>query len=225
MPPKIGAIKIPKGPPQELISRITHLHNLLCNLPKTLPENPPHSLYQFHLDKDRLKQGGYFAAAGHALELSFETHLLHIQGRPIRFSERGERHDELQKFLKKAVKEMTPGERDSFKEAWIERLITAAIDSGAKIPRKRKTAPDGDIDDRPAKKMPQPVTDSSNDAVVASSSLPSPPPLPSSSSVTVQACQLVGNPKQLGLDSFGWGKATPADVQKYWDKATEDGAE
>ncbi|KAJ6512299.1 hypothetical protein DFH09DRAFT_941594 [Mycena vulgaris] len=231
--------KIPKGPPQELISRIIHLHNLLRNLPKSLPENSPHSLYQFDFNQELLEMSGYFAAAGHALELSFETHLLRIQDRHIRFSERGERNDELQKFLKRAVKEMTPGERDTFKEAWIERLIMAA------------EAPDPDLDTRPAKKVsgavilggdaPQSSVPAVRDATTSaststilspshgssptSSTSTSLPPLPSSSSTASQARQLVGNPKQRGLGSFGWKKATPEDTQKYWSKARDDGAE
>ncbi|KAJ7867592.1 hypothetical protein B0H13DRAFT_2351865 [Mycena leptocephala] len=67
---KQTADKIPKGPPQELISRITHLHNLLRNLPASLPENPPHFRYQFYFDNDRLEMGGYFSAAGHAINLT-----------------------------------------------------------------------------------------------------------------------------------------------------------
>ena len=232
MPPKRNAQKMSTGPPQELISRIAHLHQLLCNLPKELPENPPHSLYSFNFDKNKLEMGGYFAAAGHALELSFETHLLTIQGRRIRFSERGERHVELQKFLKKAVKEMTPGERDSFRQAWIERLITAAVESGAKIPsKKRKEPPDDDgVEAPPAKKTPQthpesaplPSSSSSTSAATTSSA---PPFLPSSSSAASQARQLVGNPKQRGLDSFGWKKASKEEVQLYWSKEVADAAE
>ncbi|KAJ7918567.1 hypothetical protein B0H13DRAFT_1869339 [Mycena leptocephala] len=57
---KQTADKIPKGPPQELIFQITHLHNLLRNLPASHPENPPHSRYQFYFDNDRLEMGGYF---------------------------------------------------------------------------------------------------------------------------------------------------------------------
>ncbi|KAJ6592543.1 hypothetical protein B0H19DRAFT_1245407 [Mycena capillaripes] len=97
------AEKVVKGPPQALISRMAHLHSLLCNLPPSLPEDPAHSLYRFYFDEDRLEQGGHFAAAGHALEVSFETHLLQVQGHPLRFTERGWRHDDLQKFLKMAV--------------------------------------------------------------------------------------------------------------------------
>ncbi|KAJ7905213.1 hypothetical protein B0H13DRAFT_1881222 [Mycena leptocephala] len=220
--------KVPMGPPQELISRITHLHNLLCNLPESLPENPAHSLYQFHFDNDRLEMGGYFAAAGHALEVSFETHLLRIQGRPILFTERGCRHDDLQKFLKKAVKGMSPGERVTFQEAWIERLITAAMASGAKIPpRKRKPdVPDADINPRPAKKATAPIVVDDREITASSSTmLATLPSVPSGASASTQARQLVGNPKQRALDSFGWKKAEPGEIQRYWSKVVEAGSE
>ncbi|KAJ7699309.1 hypothetical protein B0H17DRAFT_1129369 [Mycena rosella] len=234
------AEKIAKGPSQQLITRITHLRDLLRNLPAALPKNPPHSLYGFHFDADRLEMGGYFAAAGHALEVSFETHLLRIQGRPIRFSERGERHEELDKFLRKAVKEMTPGERTTFAETWIEPLIAAAAASGAMIPaRKRKDAPEAatDTDTRSPKRAL--TIDPCNSVVLTTSTLPALPSsatassitagaipsLPSSSSASSQDRQLVGNPKQRGLDSFGWKKASPVEMQKYWSKVTDDGAE
>ncbi|KAJ7021284.1 hypothetical protein C8F04DRAFT_1141317 [Mycena alexandri] len=83
------------GPPQALISRIDHLHSLLRNLPSALPEDPSHSLYNFAVDPQRLEDGGYFAAAGHALEISFQTALLAIRGRPLLFTERGRHHDAL----------------------------------------------------------------------------------------------------------------------------------
>ena len=86
MAPTTGE-KLPKGPPQRLISHISHLHRLLCNLPDLLPENPPHSLYWFHFDDDKLEDGSYSSAAGHALEVSFETSMLAIQGCPLLFME------------------------------------------------------------------------------------------------------------------------------------------
>ncbi|KAF7372598.1 DDE superfamily protein [Mycena venus] len=216
--------KAPKGPPQELISRIMHLHNLLCNLPESLPENPPHSLYNFHFDEDKLDMGGYFAASGHTLEISFETHLLRIQGRSILFTERGRRHDDLQKFLKKAVKEMSPGERETFRAAWIERLITAAVASGAKIPpRKRKDAPDTDNETRPTKRATKAVVD--DDVASSSTTLATLPSVPSGASTGTQVRQLIGNPKQRGLDSYGWKKAEPGEIQRYWSNASAAGSE
>ena len=46
------------GPPQELISRITHQHNLLKNLPSSLPSNPAESQYYFGLDAEDVAEEG-----------------------------------------------------------------------------------------------------------------------------------------------------------------------
>ncbi|KAJ7691492.1 hypothetical protein B0H16DRAFT_1752322 [Mycena metata] len=142
MPPRpTPPAKAVTGPPQPLVSRIDHLGDLLRNLPSALPENPFPTLYNFSLDPELLKDGGHFAAVGHALEISFETHLLAQQGRGIIFTERGERVNGLVKFLKTGVKNMSPGERTTSRQAWIERLITAAVDSGAKIPSRKWKVP------------------------------------------------------------------------------------
>ncbi|KAJ7327646.1 hypothetical protein DFH08DRAFT_968052 [Mycena albidolilacea] len=138
MPRKVNTAARPViGPPQALISRIDHLRDLLCNLPSALPENLTHSLYNFLMDPEILKEGGHFSAVSHALEISFETHLLRLQGRTMVFTEHGTRLDTLVKLLKMGVKHMSPGERTTFQEAWLERLITAAADSGARIPSKK----------------------------------------------------------------------------------------
>src|ERR1700761_5821568 len=88
-PSATAKAKAVTGPPQALVSRIDHLHDLLRNLPSSLPQNPPQSLYNFSVDPEILKDGGYFSAVAHALEVSFETHRLRIQGREIIFMERG----------------------------------------------------------------------------------------------------------------------------------------
>ncbi|KAJ7843751.1 hypothetical protein B0H14DRAFT_2585528 [Mycena olivaceomarginata] len=126
MAPRVAPAKPVTGPPQALISRIEHLADLLHNLPSSLPEKPSHSLYNFWTDPEILKDGGHFSAVSHALEVSFETHLLSLQGRTLVFTERGERLDTLVKFLKTGVKHMSPGERTTFQGAWLERLITAS---------------------------------------------------------------------------------------------------
>ncbi|KAJ7622857.1 hypothetical protein B0H17DRAFT_1151577 [Mycena rosella] len=155
MPPRLAApkTKTATGPPQALVARIQHLGDLLRHLPTSLADYPSHSLYNLALDPERLKDGGYFSAVGHALEISFQTHLLQIQNRPLLFIERGRRHDDLVKLLKMGVKQMSPSERTSFQEAWIEWLITAAVDSGAKIPSKKRKAPVDDIAVPPAKRQ------------------------------------------------------------------------
>ncbi|KAF8169877.1 hypothetical protein K438DRAFT_1983003 [Mycena galopus ATCC 62051] len=113
-PKNAAAPQAVKGPPKELIARIKHLRNLLKNLPDSLPENPSDSRYQFYLDKESLDMRSHFGAAGHALELSFDT--CNLGGRPIEFHQ---------------------SEQESFRKAWIERLIDATVRSGAKIPAKR----------------------------------------------------------------------------------------
>jgi hypothetical protein len=118
LPPPAVAKPV-KGPPQTLVSRIEHLHKLLSNLPPSLPDNPPQSLYNFWLDPEILADGGHFSAVNHALEVSFETHLLRLQGRTIIFIERGDRLVALIKLLKLGVKHMSAGERTTFQEAWL----------------------------------------------------------------------------------------------------------
>ena len=62
------------GPPQELISHITHLRNLLKNLPSSLPFNPAESWYCFGLDAEDVAEEGIWYAFNRNLEACFETH-------------------------------------------------------------------------------------------------------------------------------------------------------
>ncbi|KAK7036322.1 hypothetical protein R3P38DRAFT_2517849, partial [Favolaschia claudopus] len=235
-------VKAVTGPPQALVSRIEHLHTLLRNLPASIPENPPHSLYKFALDPERVKDTGYFSAVGHALEISFETHLLAIQGRPLLFVERGERLELLIKMLKSVIKKMTPSDRTCLQEAWIERLITGATNSGAQIPsKKRKNPPAITNDDNdpmpPAKKScPPPHTvivlddddAAASEAATSSPSRPTPTPATQSESSAGPApghTKVVGNPRQSTLHGFGWKKGTQEDTRAYWAKAKETGTE
>ncbi|KAJ7262539.1 hypothetical protein C8J57DRAFT_1231904 [Mycena rebaudengoi] len=128
------------------------------------------------------------------------------------------------------------GERESFKDAWIERLVKAAVESGVKIlSRKRKAIAEDDANPHARKKqtvsIPATGQADDNDAPESSTSTPTPTPTPSSAPpptsselATSDAC-LVGNPKQRSLHSFGWKKATPEDIAKYWKEANEAGAE
>ncbi|KAJ7173830.1 hypothetical protein C8R46DRAFT_1215743 [Mycena filopes] len=239
------------GPPQALVSRIDHLQTLLQHLPAALPDNPAHSLYSFAADPELLKEGGYFAAVGHALEISFGTNLLAVQGRTLVFTERGHRHDVLIKLLKLAVKHMSPSERTSFQEAWIDRLIQAALDSGAKIPAKKRKAPTGDTGNieptpPPAKKSRAEVitvqdSDDDEPEIVGGTNTnvsppSSTPPIASSSSASLTLpvapshsssarSTVLGNPQQSTLKGFGWKKGTPADTHMYWAKVKEAGSE
>ena len=60
------------GPPQELISCITHFHNLLRNLPSSLPSNPAESWYCFGLDTEDVAAEGIWYAFHRNLEACFE---------------------------------------------------------------------------------------------------------------------------------------------------------
>ncbi|KAJ6494140.1 hypothetical protein DFH09DRAFT_1337807 [Mycena vulgaris] len=229
MAPKISAVKPVTGPPQALVSRIEHLGDLLRNLPSSLPEKPSHSLYNFWIDPEILKDGGHFSAVTHALEVSFETHLLHLQGRTIIFTERGKRLNALVKFLKTGVKYMSPGERTTFQGAWLERLITAAVDSGAKIPsRKRKAAAEATATkaDPPATKKFKPVAvitiDDKSESENSPTLLPPASATPSTSAQpSASKNNVLGNPKQVMLGSFDWQKAKPGEVTAYWAKVFE----
>ncbi|KAJ6554851.1 hypothetical protein B0H19DRAFT_1294878, partial [Mycena capillaripes] len=231
---KVQTTKPVTGPPQALVSRIEHFQDLLRHLPATLDENPTHSLYRFSIDPEILKQGGHFSAVGHALEVSFETDRLRLQGRPMLFIERGRRLDDLVKMLKIGVKYMSPGERTTFQEAWLERLIAAAVDSGAKIPsKKRKAAAQSPAtDDSPpaSKRSRQTIIVIDDDDNLEKT--PSPLALPPSSAAPSTSSQpstsrdiIVGNSQQRTLGSLGWQKAKPGEVSAYWAKVKADGAE
>ncbi|KAF8153458.1 hypothetical protein K438DRAFT_1778213 [Mycena galopus ATCC 62051] len=228
MAPKIAAApQAVKGPPKELIARIEHLRNLLKNLPDSLPENPSDSCYQFYLDEESLNMRSHFGAAGHALELSFDT--CHLGGRPIEFHQRGSSLENLTKMLKFAVKYMNTAERESFCEAWIERLIDAAVRSGAKIPAKRRASVTpidndaSDADGRPAKKQKRPVAEAPGSEPANTDS-----PLPVKSSSSLPSSHLstsFTNKKQATLAAFGWKPSTAAQIKDQMREVAEEKAE
>ncbi|KAF7797951.1 hypothetical protein EIP86_009158 [Pleurotus ostreatoroseus] len=136
------------GPPANLISRIQYLEKLLQHLPTDLPQEPGESTYHFGLDEEDIKEEGYWYALNRNLEVSFGTHKL--RGECLRFTERGARLSNLIKMFKHAVKMLSPSERDFFREHWLERLISAAFDSGAKLPvRKRPTVETSEDESQP----------------------------------------------------------------------------
>jgi len=139
MPPssKFVGPKLPLGIPQELEAQIKHLSKLLRSLPTALPTDPPDadSTYHFYLDPyDVANEGGLYAF-NRRLEVAFETFKLH--GKTLVFKEQGKRLAELEAFLRKSIKQNTLPEARNHQVRWIERLITAAQDSGAKIVQKR----------------------------------------------------------------------------------------
>ncbi len=138
MAPKPSTTTLAIGPPKALIERINHLKTLLEHLPDSneLPLNPAESKYIFYLDPEVLSEDpSGIAALSHCLEVAFET--WHRPDGEIEFKEQGRRlSEDLIKFLKDAIKHHVKSEIDQavFKEAWLERLIWAAVLAGAKIP-------------------------------------------------------------------------------------------
>ncbi|KAJ6462549.1 hypothetical protein C8R45DRAFT_940802 [Mycena sanguinolenta] len=92
------------GPPQALIERINYLGRLLTHLPTTLPAGPTNAPYRFFLDEDWVIFAG--------------------------FQERGARVQALIPFLKALVKQMNPGERETFEAGWMDKLVCGAKDLG-----------------------------------------------------------------------------------------------
>ncbi|PBK87479.1 hypothetical protein ARMGADRAFT_1085498 [Armillaria gallica] len=149
-----ASLKLPKpatGPLQSLISRIEHLLHLLQGLPHhdSVPLDPIQSTYNFSLNPDILEDGGPFAAISQCLEVNFAT--WRNPDGLIHFAERGKQLERMITMLKQAVKMMSEKDREAFSSAWLERLITAAINQGAKasnrpsqsaLPAKRKANED-----------------------------------------------------------------------------------
>ncbi|KAF8189929.1 hypothetical protein K438DRAFT_1971427 [Mycena galopus ATCC 62051] len=216
-----------KGPPKELIARIKHLRNLLKNLPDSLPENLSDSRYQFYLDEESLDMRSHFGAAGHALELSFDT--CHLGGRPIEFHQHGSSLENLTKMLKFAMKYMNTAEWESFRKAWIECLIDTAVRSGVKIPAKRCTGVTpidndaSDADGHPAKKQKCSVAEGPGSEPANTDS-----PLPVKSSSSLPSSHLstsFTNKKQATLAAFGWKPSTAAQIKDQMREVAEEKAE
>lgn len=136
------ASQIPKaatGLSQALVSRLEYLGKLLRALPSPVPLDPDEteSTYFFGLDKDEVDSEGLVYALTQNLERCFRTHTL-ASGEVLRFRERGKLCEALMKLLKTTMRKIAaPGDREFVAEAWVERLIKAAKDTGAKIPSKR----------------------------------------------------------------------------------------
>ncbi|KAJ7692093.1 hypothetical protein B0H17DRAFT_1061886 [Mycena rosella] len=200
------------GPPQALISRIDHLQRLLNHLPLSLPLDPVESNYQFYLDEDKVAEAGtVFPIAGRALELSFGTWK---RGSVLRFEERGTRLAALGPFLKNVVKRMSAGERENFKIAWIDRLVTAATESGAVIPsgaskgRERESTDEEPSESPPAKKsrVHTPIIPDSADEAPPMSIPSTAAPKQTLTSATIPATSNVNltTNAQATLETMGW---------------------
>ena len=115
------------GPPAELILHINHLGNLLKNLPRNLPLDPPQSesCDSFGLGMELVEEGVWFAF-NRNLEVCFETHKSPAGG-SIVCQERGQHCEALIKMFKEAVKAFTKDADGKFlREVWLEWLIQAA---------------------------------------------------------------------------------------------------
>lgn len=109
------------------ISRLKHLSQLFKSLPDDLPLNPANSRYKFGLDSEELEEYGHWYGLNHNLEICFQTH--NLRGEPLRITERGKSLDALLKVLQDGMRE-APGDVELIMN-WVERLIAAAMVSGA----------------------------------------------------------------------------------------------
>ncbi|KAG6834226.1 hypothetical protein H0H93_011056, partial [Arthromyces matolae] len=144
----------PKAPgiPTALLARINHLQLLLKHLPESLPLDVPDSasMYQFYLDDNDIKEEGLWYAINRRLEICFER----FRCKPIELKERGQRLTGLIQIIKRVAKE-APQSRQLLQDIWIEKLIVAAKESGAKVPTKRKVS---NSDDKGDSQMRLPTT-------------------------------------------------------------------
>ncbi|KAJ3736760.1 hypothetical protein DFJ43DRAFT_1193446 [Lentinula guzmanii] len=121
-------------PPQHLIDKLNLLHTLLTHLPASLPLSPASSSYHFVLSNDDIEDRGVFGAVSRCLEICFGQRRDGI----ITFTERGPRTESLVSMLKEALMKMSQGDCDAFEDAWLNRLIEGAQDSGARLPKRKQ---------------------------------------------------------------------------------------
>ncbi|KAE9388771.1 hypothetical protein BT96DRAFT_947346 [Gymnopus androsaceus JB14] len=132
------------GPPQNLIEQLEHLRTLLKHLPEHIPlDLPAHeSTYHFQLPSDdEIEERGAFGAISHALEICFGQRRDGL----IMFKERGQRLEEMVKMLKLGVKQMSDGDREAFRDAWLKRLIEAAKAAGGRVPKRKVIEAEGSV--------------------------------------------------------------------------------
>ncbi|KAF9232269.1 hypothetical protein BU15DRAFT_81455 [Melanogaster broomeanus] len=125
-----------QGLSSELISCIHHLQQLLNNLPAHLPFNPETSTYHFGLDMELVDEEEVWFAFNRNLKVCFEMHNIG-NGGTIVFHERGDQFDALIKMIKATVKGLPTDKKCAFlREVWLEQLIKAAEQQGAKVSAK-----------------------------------------------------------------------------------------
>jgi hypothetical protein len=125
-------------------------------------------------------------------------------------------------MMKLAVRHMSPRERENFRTAWVEHLVNAAINSGAKIPAKRTVVSvidDSDSAGPPPKKA--------KNTAAADASGPEHTDhatgeyLPSFSSVPSTHSAIPTNLKETTFATFGWKQASPEAVKEQTKKVAE----
>ncbi|KAJ7702058.1 hypothetical protein B0H14DRAFT_2648180 [Mycena olivaceomarginata] len=209
MPPRPST-----GSPQALIYRIEYLQKLLKHLPLSLPLDPEDSAYRFYLDEDRVAEAGtVFPEAGRALEISFGTWKRDVV---LKFEERGARVMALAPFLKAVVKRMSAGEREAFENAWIERLIKAAKESGAVVPSSSLQARERDAEDREPSDQPPPKKTRVDTPIILDSDDDMPPSIQTPSDPCVQQTRAQGDARHNGL-----AEMAPRSKRSPSKKATE----
>nr|GAT46371.1 predicted protein [Mycena chlorophos] len=126
------------GPSQQLIARVEYLGDLLKHLPNSLPQKPAYEprldLALGDIDEDR----GMFGTASWVLEVAFK---LHATGGKIKIQERGPHIQALIPFLKQVFHQLDKKDRQPWANAWLDRLLQAAKDAGAKMPSKARAKP------------------------------------------------------------------------------------
>lgn len=111
----------------------------LIHHPDTIPTDlPAHkSTYNFDLSSDDIEEQGIFGAVSRCLEVCLGQH----RDGNIHFKERGQSLERMIRMMKSAVKQMNEMDRQAFEDAWLNRLIQAAKDAGARIPKMKQKEP------------------------------------------------------------------------------------
>ncbi|CAA7267609.1 unnamed protein product [Cyclocybe aegerita] len=170
----------PIGPSQVLVSRITHLQNLLQNLPEQLPLNLLNSSYNFFLDEESLAERGPFGTLSHILKVCFRTY----ENPQIRFSEHGHCLNDLISTIKAAVKTMSDSNHEAFHHKHKELEVTTQpappapstfhLPATTIIEKQQSTVieitSDSDSESQPVPKCPRQSTRNNNVIIISGTS-------------------------------------------------------
>lgn len=128
--------KYKPGVPSSYMSRIKYLSNLFKHLPEHLPLQLELSTSSFLLDPSDISEKGYYCAFINTMGRCFQTHLNKGDGK-IQIKERGPHLQDCITIIKTAAKYAAEEEREMIRDCWVEQLIAAAKEAGAKIPSPR----------------------------------------------------------------------------------------